>query len=214
MSILLVEDNYSIASALEIALKRTGYVFYHASSFKEGVNFLKDNLVSLIILDVTLPDGSGFDLYSDFIKEKNIPTLFLTARDEEDYIVHGLEIGAEDYVTKPFLMNELLIRISKILSRSKSVIKVSDIVYDMGKMCVYKNGEVISFSTIEIKILNVLFLNINKVVSREMLIELIWEATGNDVYDHTITVYLKRIRNKLGTDIIKTVKGIVYRIDE
>lgn len=145
---------------------------------------------------------------------KGIKTIFLTAKDTEDDIVHGLEIGASDYITKPFSTRELLARIKRLLNDSrKNLFKIKDIEYDVNKMVVYKNKEEVNLSSLELKILNLLFTNINKVVTRDSIIEHIWEWTGNDVYDNTITVYMKRIREKLGTDIVKTLKGIGYRID-
>ena len=134
-------------------------------------------------------------------------------QEEYDKLI-GFDLGIDDYVTKPFSPKELIARINKILGKNKSVIKVSNIKYDVNKMEVYKDDSIVQLSSLEIKILNLLLLNINKVVSRNTILNKIWEWTGNDVDDHTVTVYLKRIREKLGTDIIKTVKGIGYRIDE
>ena len=142
--------------------------------------------------------------------------MFLTAKDVEDDIVRGLECGADDYVTKPFSTRELIARINKVLVKESknSIITVSDIKFDLDKMIVYKNEKEIIFSSLELKILNLLFTNLNKVVTREEIIYKIWEWTGNDVYDNTVTVYLKRIREKLSSNIISTIKGIGYRIDE
>ncbi len=210
--ILLVEDNDAIKKGLVFTLNSNNYCVESASSISEAIRFL-DKKIDLIILDVTLPDGDGFDFYEEFIKG-SIPTIFLTAKDEEEDIVKGLTLGAEDYITKPFRPLELIARINKILGKNKSVIKVSNIKYDVNKMEVYKDDSIVQLSSLEIKILNLLLLNINKVVSRNTILNKIWEWTGNDVDDHTVTVYLKRIREKLGTDIIKTVKGIGYRIDE
>ena len=125
-------------------------------------------------------------------------------------------MGAEDYITKPFSIRELIARINKILLRNKknSTIKIKDIEFDIDKMVVYKDGKEINLTSLELKILNLLFMNLNKVVTRNYIIEKIWEWTGNDVNDNTVTVYLKRIREKLVTDIIITIKGIGYRIDE
>ena len=211
MTILLVEDNLTIQKGLIYTLENNNFKVISKTCIRDALNSL-DN-VDLIILDVTLPDGNGFDFYEEFIKG-SIPTIFLTAKDEEEDIVKGLILGAEDYITKPFRPLELIARINKILSKNKSVIKVSNIKYDVNKMEVYKDDSIVQLSSLEIKILNLLLLNINKVVSRDTILNKIWEWTGNDVDDHTVTVYLKRIREKLGTDIIKTVKGIGYRIDE
>lgn len=210
--ILLVEDNESIKKGLTFTLESNKFSVVAATTISEAINLLDKN-IDLIILDVTLPDGDGFNFYKEFIKG-SIPTIFLTAKDEEEDIVKGLTLGAEDYITKPFRPLELIARINKILSKNKSMIKVSNIKYDINKMEVYKDDSIVQLSSLEIKILNLLLLNINKVVSRDTILNKIWEWTGNDVDDHTVTVYLKRIREKLGTDIIKTVKGIGYRIDE
>ena len=151
----------------------------------------------------------------NLFKPRGIPTIFLTARDDEDDIVRGLDIGAEDYVTKPFSTKELTARVNKILLRTKKrVITVGDVVFDTDKL-VLKNGENrIELSPLELRIVNLLFSNLNKVVARNTLLDKIWEWTGNDVDDHTVTVYLNRIREKIGSDIIITVKGMGYRIDE
>ncbi len=210
--ILLVEDNMKIAKGLIYALKQNNYEVIYASTLKEGKSKLENEKVDLVILDISLPDGNGFTFFEENIN--SIKTIFLTAKDTEDDIVHGLEIGASDYITKPFSTRELLARIKRLLNDScKNLFKIKDIEYDVNKMVVYKNKEEVNLSSLELKILNLLFTNINKVVTRDSIIEHIWEWTGNDVYDNTITVYMKRIREKLGTDIIKTLKGIGYRID-
>lgn len=216
MKILLVEDNEAIAKALIYSLEQNGYMAQNSRYVNETKKILEKEKIDLIILDVSLPDGNGFDLYK-FIKEKyDIKTIFLTARDEENDVVKGLELGAEDYVTKPFSTRELLARINKIFIRDKknSIIKIKDITCDLNKMSVYKGENEIAFSSLELKILILLFTNLNKVTTREYIIEKIWDWTGNDVYDNTVTVYMKRIREKLETPIITTIKGVGYRIDE
>ncbi len=214
MNILLIEDNLTIIKGLKYSLEKQGYNIVYKTNIKESIEYLNGN-IDLIILDISLPDGDGIKLYEDYIKNKRIPVIFLTAVDEEETIVKCLDIGAEDYVIKPFRTNELLARINRILMRvkKKSIIKVKDIVFDTDKMIVYKNDVKIELTSLEIKLLNLLFLNINKVVSRNTMLELIWDITGNDVDEHTITVYIKRIKDKLDTDIITTIKGIGYIID-
>ena len=217
MNILLIEDNLSIIKGLAYSFEKNNYKITYKTNIKETKEYLKNNTnIDLIIIDITLPDGNGFELFENTIKTLKIPTIFLTAKDEEDDIVKGLNIGAEDYITKPFSTKELLARINKILLRSKkkNIIKIKDITFDMEKLALYKNQQQIELTPLELKIINILFININKVVSRNTLLDKIWEWTGNFVDDHTITVYLKRIREKIGTDIIKTIKGIGYRIDE
>lgn len=216
MQILLIEDNLTIIKGLTYTLKQNNYEVYACKNLLEAISYLKDNpKLNLIILDVTLPDGNGFTFFTNNLKNLNIPTIFLTAKDEEDDIVRGLEIGAEDYLTKPFSTKELLARINKILLRQKhnSILKIGDISFDMDKMLVYKDTIKLELTPLELKLLHLLFLNLNKLVSRNTILDKIYEWTGNDVDSHTITVYFQRIRQKLGTDIISTVKGLGYRID-
>lgn len=210
MKILLIEDNLTITKGLIYALSQKGFQVLSASTLESAEKILEENNIDLIILDVTLPDGNGFDFYKNQIKD--IKTIFLTAKDSTDDIVKGLELGANDYITKPFEARELIARINRILIPKKEI-TIGSITYNFDKMEVRKNNEIINLSSLELKILNLMFMNINKVVTRNYLIESIWEWTGNDVYDNTITVYMKRIREKLNNDIIKTIKGIGYRID-
>ena len=217
MNILLIEDTESIIKGLKYSLEKNNYNLVVKKNIKEAKEYLlNNNLINLIILDITLPDGNGFDLFENVIKSLKIPTIFLTAKDEEDDIVKGLDSGAEDYITKPFSTKELLARINRVLLRNKktSVIKVGDISFDMDKLELFNNSTKIELTALELKLVNLLFLNINKVVRRNTILDKIWEWTGNYVDDHTVTVYFKRIREKMGVDIIKTIKGMGYRIDE
>ena len=216
MKILLVEDNNILAKGLIYSLEQKQYNVVHKLNIQETINYLIYNRPSLIILDISLPDGNGFELYTQKIKPQKIPTIFLTAKDDEDDIVKGLELGADEYITKPFSTRELIARINKILLKENKnyIVKVKDIEFDMDKMVITKNSKEIKLTSLELKILNLLYLNVNKVVKRDEIIEKIWEWTGNDVNDNTVTVYLKRIREKIGSDIIKTIKGIGYRVDK
>lgn len=215
MNILLIEDNMTIIKGLKYNLESNNYLVTSKLTIKAGEEYINNNKVDLIILDVSLPDGNGFSLYENRIKDLSIPTIFLTARDDEDDIVKGLELGVDEYITKPFSTKELLVRINRIIMRNKknTIIEIDDIKYDYDKMEVYKNNIKVDLSSLEIKLLNLLFTNLNKVVTRSEILDKIWEWTGNDIDDHTITVYFKRIREKLNTNIIITVKGIGYRID-
>ena len=208
MKILLVEDNEILAKGLIYSLEQKKYQVIHTLNVENTLKILKTEKIDLAILDVSLPDGNGFDLYKNNIKEKNISSIFLTAKDEEDNIVKGLELGAEDYITKPFSIKELMARINRIILRNKknTIIQVQNIKFDMDKMVVYRDNENVELTNLELKILNLLFLNLNKVVKRSEIIDKIWEWTGNDVNDNTVTVYLKRIREKIKTDIIITIK--------
>ena len=200
MNILLVEDNKTIIKGLKYSFEKNDYNLIYKTNIKDARKLLTDNLkLDLIILDITLPDGNGFELFENNIKILNIPTIFLTSKDDEDDIVKGLNIGAEDYITKPFSTKELLARINKILLRTKkqSVITVQDIKFDTDKMIVYKNDKILDLTSLEIKLLSLLFINIGKVVSRNTILDTIWDSTGNDVDYHTVTVYFKRIREYL-----------------
>ena len=217
MNILLVEDSESIIKGLKYYFEKNNYNLYVKTTINDTEEYLLNNSnIDLIILDVTLPDGNGFELFKNIIKKLNIPTIFLTVKDDEDDIVKGLDMGAEDYITKPFSAKELLARVNRILLRSKkkSIIKIKDISFDMDKLILTRNNKLIDLTALELKLVNLLFININKVVNRNFILDKIWEWTGNYVDDHTVTVYFKRIREKIGTDIIITIRGIGYRIDE
>lgn len=215
--VLLVEDNEGIAEGLKLSFELNGQQLLVAGTLKEAGRIVKDEAPSLVLLDVSLPDGNGFDYYKNELSGTGMAVLFLTARDSENDIVRGFELGAEDYITKPFSTRELMARVNRVLKKQSvaDVIKVKGIIFDRDKGEVRNEatGEVIALSSLEKKILGLLIDNHDKVVSRNAVIDCIWEATGNDVYDHTVTVYMKRIREKLGEDIITTVKGIGYRID-
>ncbi len=217
MKILLLEDNESIAAGLVYSFKKKEYEPFPAADIRQAVRLLGQHSdIALAVIDVALPDGNGFDFYKKEIKPRNIPAIFLTARDDEDDIVKGLEIGAEDYVTKPFSTKELLARVAKILMRSKQerIVCVKNVAFNMDKQELCTDGRKIELTPLELKITGLLFSNINKVITRNILLDRIWEWTGNDVDDHTVTVYMNRIRDKIGSDIIVTVKGMGYRIDE
>lgn len=211
--ILLIEDNKGITEGLCDTFTEPEYELLTAGSLKEAGALLSEHpgLVSL-------PDGNGFDFYSERLEKEKTPVIFLTARDEENDIVKGLELGAEDYITKPFSVRELVARVNRVFLRRKnddssSVIHAGSISYDLDKKEARRDGQLIALSSLENRILDLLFTNHDKAVSRNAVLDCIWEATGNDVYDHTVTVYMKRIRAKLGEDVIKTVKGIGYRVD-
>ncbi|MBQ6282742.1 MAG: response regulator transcription factor [Bacilli bacterium] len=217
MNILLVEDTESIIKGLTYSFEKDNHNLTVKTTIKDSKEYLLNNSdIDLIILDITLPDGNGFNLFENIIKDLKIPTIFLTAKDEEDDIVKGLNVGAEDYITKPFSTKELMARVNRILLRSKkkSIIKIKDISFDMDKLVLTKDTTPIELTALELKLVNLLFNNLNKVVSRNVILDKIWDWTGNYVDDHTVTVYFKRIREKIGTDIITTIKGMGYRIDE
>lgn len=215
MGILLIEDNITISKGLQYFFEKSGFNMDISNTISNAIEKIENKKYDLIILDIALPDGNGCDFYKNYIKKTEIPTIFLTANDTEDDIVKGFDLGADDYITKPFSSRELLARAKRILMKNKkNIIYVRNIKFDFEKMEVYKDENKIDFTSLELKILSLLFSNINKVVSRAYILECIWNWTGNDVYDNTVTVYMKRIRAKIGEDIIITVKGVGYRIDE
>ena len=217
MYVLLIEDNQNIIDGLKYSLEQEDYKVFICTNVADTIEFLKENKsVDIAIIDVSLPDGDGFDLYQNYIKEKNIPSIFLTAKDSEDDVVKGLELGASDYMTKPFSTRELLARIKRNIMKHKNeaIISIDDVSFDFDKMEVSKDEKVIPLTRLELKILHLLFTNLGKVVRRDYIIEKIWEWTSNDVNDNTVTVYMKRIREKIGVNIIITIKGIGYRIDD
>ncbi|MBR4286322.1 MAG: response regulator transcription factor, partial [Clostridia bacterium] len=175
-------------------------------------SFLKESF-NLIILDVMLPDGNGFDMCG-FIREKNkdVPVLFLTACDDEVQIVRGLDAGADDYVTKPFKLLELLSRIRALLRRAgATVFSCDDIVIDVNTMTVKKSGEVVFLTPTEFQILSTLVRNNGVIVTRNILLENIWDEGGAFIDDNTLSVHISRLREKIGTEHIVTVRGIGYR---
>ena len=219
MKILIIEDDSTIRSGLKYCLEYEGYEVIEASCGKESLEKL--NNIALILLDVNLPDINGFELFKKIKNIKNIPIIFLTANDLEPSIVMGLDMGADDYVTKPFKTRELISRIKNILRRNNhhEVINVKNITIDLKQAKVFKNGADVNLTALEYKILLALALNPNQVFTRERLLADIWDVNEEYVYDNTLTVYIKRIREKIEDDItnpqiIKTVRGIGYKIGD
>ena len=218
-NILLIEDNESILKGLVYSLEQERFKVTTAMTIKDSKNLLEsNNIYNLIILDISLPDGSGFDLCKYIKSNYNIPIIFLTAKDEEQDVVQGFDLGADDYIIKPFRTRELISRANNILRRynniQTNIITSSNIKIDLDAQRVYKNDDEIVLTALEYKILALLFTNINQTVSREKILDKIWDMAGNYVNDNTLTVYIKRIRAKLSpNDIIKTINGIGYRIE-
>lgn len=214
MKILLVEDNKSISKGLVYSFKQDGYDSVVCETMSDTLSLSSFDF-DIIILDITLPDGNGFDLYKNLRTITDSPVIFLTALDDEDNIVNGLELGAEDYITKPFSIRELMARIKRISMRNKlsDTLTVSDITIDFDSSTVQKGNNPVELTALEFRIFSLLMQNKDKTVSREMILEKIWDIAGNYVNDNTLTVYIKRIRQKLDTDIIHTVKGLGYRVE-
>ncbi len=220
--ILLVEDSDTIIIGLKYLLETEGFEINIAKNIKDTYKILENENFNLILLDINLPDGKGFSICENLKKNNDIPIIFLTARDEEKDIVEGLDIGADDYVTKPFRNRELISRINNVLRRyeknnkSDNIIKFKDIKIDLSKSKVTKGEEEIIFTSLEYRILVMLFSNKDVLISREKILDKIWDVAGNFVNDNTLTVYIKRIREKLDDkdgNIIKTVRGRGYIIE-
>lgn len=215
MNILLVEDNKGIVKGLEYAFAQSGYRCESCLCCEEALKKAPFNY-DIAVLDVTLPDGNGFELYSKIRRFSDLPVIFLTAVDDEDSIVNSFELGADDYITKPFSTRELLARIKRAAAKSskRNIISVSGVTLDLDKSVVFENGRQIELTALEYRLLALLMQNVGAVVTRDLIFEKIWDASGNFVNDNTLTVYIKRIRKKLNADIIKTVKGLGYRVSE
>ncbi len=210
--ILLIEDNEFIIKGIVYLLKQHNFDVDIVSTLNDASKYLENNY-NLIILDLMLPDGDGIDFFKKTLTNK--PTLVLTAKDDEDVISDALDNGVEDYMVKPFKAKELLSRINKIIRKNKdnNLIKVKNVVIDTDAARVYVDNVEVMFTSLEYRILLLLFQNLNRIVTREIIMEQIWDISGNFVEDNTLTVYIKRIREKLGSDIIKTIKGLGYRVD-
>lgn len=221
MNLLIVEDDSTIRYGLKYYLEQEGFNVLEASNVKETLSILNED-ITLALLDINLPDGDGFSLFHKIKEKKDIPIIFLTADDLELSVVRGLDMGADDYITKPFKARELISRINNILRRNKlinNVIQIGNIKIDTLGAKVIKEGNEIFLSSLEYKILLILATNKGKVFSREEILANIWDVEGDFVNDNTLTVYIKRIREKIEDEpanpkIIKTVRGLGYKIDE
>ena len=218
--ILLVEDNETIIMGLKYSLEQEGFQVISAKTAKESKEKLDNKSIDIVLLDVSLPDGNGFEICKEIKGKNDIPVIFLTAQDEETSVVLGLDLGADDYIVKPFRTRELISRIKSVLRRygkkeENNIIQYKNIKIDTISAKVYKNNKEIIFTSLEYRILLMLFTNQNKLITREQLLEKIWDIAGNFVNDNTLTVYIKRIREKLEDDsIIKTIRGLGYRIGD
>lgn len=216
--LLLVEDNESILKGLTYSLEQEKFEVDVSKNVNNAKKNLDSNEYDLIILDIMLPDGNGFELCKYIKEQKDTPIIILTAKDEEQDVVQGFNLGADDYVIKPFRTRELISRINNILRRynkEASKLQTGNIVIDVDASRVYINNEEVVFTALEYRILLLLFYNMGKTVTRDNILDKIWDIAGNYVNDNTLTVYIKRIRAKLGeNDVIKTIKGIGYRVDK
>ncbi|NFF61610.1 response regulator transcription factor [Clostridium botulinum] len=222
-NILLVEDDMALAIGMDYTLKQENFNVIKAKNLREARENFNEEM-DLVLLDVMLPDGTGYDFCSEIRRKSDIPIIFITACDEEANIVLGLEIGGDDYITKPIRIKEMLARINAVLRRkstankeqSTKTIVSGDIVVDILKIKVYKNNEEIILTPAEYKLLVIFMKNKNNVVTRGTLLEKIWDVDGEFVDSNTVNVYVKRLREKIEDDsknpmYIETVRGAGYR---
>ncbi len=219
--ILLVEDDRSIVSKLTEFLAQEGFEVKSASGQTGALTFLEKEKFDLVLLDVSLSDGNGFSVCSAVKSDYGIPVIFLTASSDEFSTVTGFDLGADDYIPKPFRPRELVSRIKNILrltGASGSIIQIGNVLVDTVRGTASKDGKDLFLSALEYRLLLVFLNNRGAVLSRTQLLESIWDIAGDFVNDNTLTVYIKRLREKIEDDpqspvIIKTVRGLGYRID-
>lgn len=227
MKILLVEDDKTIASGLEYSLQQDQFETVLCHDFTSARAVIEAELVTftLCLFDLSLPDGSGYELCKMVKARSDIPVIFLTAVDDEVNVVMGLDMGADDYITKPFRIRELLSRIKSVLRRyhkqnqPKSIIELDNIRINTLEGKIYKNENEIILTALEYRLLLIFANHIGQILSRNQLLEQIWDVAGDFVNDNTLTVYIKRLREKLEDNpqepsIIKTVRGLGYKVGD
>jgi two-component system, OmpR family, response regulator VicR len=225
LKILVVEDDKIIASGLEYSLEKEGFSIVLCHDVESGKKAFIENEFCLCLLDVSLPDGSGYELCKIIRGKSDVPIIFLTACDDEVNVVMGLDIGADDYITKPFRLRELISRIKSVLRRynkeddSSIFIEINNLRINTLEAKVYKNGKEVNLTALEYRLLLIFANNKGQVLSRSQLLEGIWDVVGDFVNDNTLTVYIKRIREKLEDNpqkpaIIKTVRGLGYKVGD
>ncbi|HEY5584387.1 MAG TPA: response regulator transcription factor [Ruminiclostridium sp.] len=220
MNILLVEDDAPLAMGIEYALKKQGFSVSIAKNISQA-HALFDIKVDLILLDVTLPDGNGYDFCKEVRLASEVPIIFMTALDDEPNVVFGLDIGGDDYITKPVRTSELISRINALMRRQKNntvgddtrCLTSGNIAVEPMKCKVRVNGEEVYLTAVEYKLLLVLIENKGKLLSRNVIVEKLWDIDGNFVDYNTLNVYMKRLREKIelrDEKHIETVRGMGY----
>ena len=223
MKLLLVEDDKTIALGLEYSLTQEGFEVTVCYDAKSAIIKIQDMQFDIALLDITLPDGNGFEVCRKLKEKDDTPVIFITARDDEGSVVMGLDIGADDYITKPFRIRELQSRVRSVLRRSQkqlnedNIFQYGNVVVNITKGKVTKDGNDVFLTALEYRLFLTLINNEGHVLTRNQLIESIWDVSGDFVNDNTLTVYIKRLREKIEDDpqnpqIIKTVRGMGYQI--
>lgn len=223
MDIFLLEDDEAVGIGLCYSLNNEGYNVTHAKSVSQAMEIIESKKFALYILDLTLPDGNGYDVCKKIKSHGDLPVIFLTAYDDEVNVVMGFELGADDYISKPFRVKELMLRIKSVLRRynkdfKSGVINIKNLEVNTNEAKVYKDGKEIVLTALEYRLLLILINNRGVVMSRKKLLENIWDVTGDFVEENTLTVYIKRLRDKIEEEptepeFIKTVRGIGYVIE-
>ena len=220
-SILLVEDDRSIVETLGAFLHSEGFAVTAAGSLSRALEMAEGGSWDLALLDVSLPDGSGLDVCRALRRRGDTPVVFLTASDDEVSVVRGFEAGADDYVSKPFRPRELSSRIRSVLRRAgrENVLTCGPLSVDAARGTATKDGRELALSALEYRLLLVFLHNRGKVLGRGRLLEEIWDIGGDFVNDNTLTVYIKRLRDKIEDDpqnpaLLKTVRGLGYRMED
>lgn len=225
--ILLLEDDVSLIDGLVYSLERNGFSLDVVRTVKDAENYLSKHEYDLLLLDVTLPDGTGFEVCEHVRKiGSDMPIIFLTAADEEINVIRGLDSGGDDYITKPFKLGELCSRIKALLRRAgmktkkdTSVLHAGDITIDLLSSRVLFKNKTLDLTAAEYRLLCLLIRNVNMVVTRNMILDELWDGSGNFVDDNTLSVYIRRLREKVETDPshpehLMTVRGFGYRWNE
>lgn len=218
--IFLVEDDKEIAKNLSLLLRTEGFIIIHASTQGEAVAMLGDNKFDLALVDISLPDGNGFAVCTEIKQMQNIPVIFLTASGDEASVVTGLNMGADDYITKPFRPRELIARIGTALRKfgsAPSAFEICGLHVDISSGIVKKEDKEVFLSPLEYRLLLVFINNPKSIITRDRLLDELWDAAGEFVTNNTLTVYIKRLREKIEDDstnpqIILTVRGTGYRL--
>ena len=219
--IFLVEDDKAIAKNLVLLLRSEGFTVTHASTRGEALALLAGNKFDLALIDISLPDGNGFTVCTEIKETGDIPVIFLTASGDEASVVTGLNIGADDYITKPFRPRELIARIGTALRKRRSgpAFEIGGLHVDTASGVVKKHGNEVFLSALEYRLLLVFIGNPKNIITRGRLLDELWDAAGEFVNDNTLTVYIKRLRDKIEDDpaspqIILTVRGTGYRLGD
>ncbi|TCI22457.1 response regulator transcription factor [Exiguobacterium sp. SL-9] len=225
MHILIVEDDRTIASGLQYSLEQEQFTTTLCQNATDATRIIEQQLhtIDLCLFDLSLPDGSGYDLCRLVKQQQDTPVIFLTAFDDEVNVVMGLDMGADDYITKPFRIRELISRIHSVLRRynkqtSSPILKIGSVEINTQDAKVKKDGDEILLTALEYRLLLIFGRHTGQVLSRAQLLDQIWDMGGDFVNDNTLTVYIKRLREKLEDDpqrptLIKTVRGIGYKVE-